>query len=406
MQQIMSIFVIISIILLDFLTAKGIKSGFPIFSSRNWQKIKYAIIVQAVVAISIALFGVLFQKKISDFRIIALYYYFFGGVAALYAPKSIYALFVIFDWSVAKIKNQKSKIKNCRYGFWVSLPVTCVVVWGILFGQYNFKVENIEVACSNLPQAFNNYKIVQISDVHTGSFARSSHRFQKVVDLINEQKPDLIVMTGDIVNNFADELIAFIPIFSQLNAHDGKFAVLGNHDYGGYYKWKNPADSVANFNALVGNIEEMGFEFLNNRAVIIQRGDADSIALTGVENWGVLKRFPKRADLNKALNPVRDVQFKVLITHDPSLWAKEVEGKTDIALTLTGHTHGMQMGVKIGDKRYTPAPLFPRFRRHSIGLYKTGEQYLYISRGLGVIGFPARIGMPPEITVITLKNQK
>ena len=393
-----SAFVIISIIVLDAITLKGIIRGFPQFFARCRRGLRIAFIVQSAVAAAIVLGG-LFQRYVDDYRLIALYYHFFGAVAAIYIPKAAYAALLFAD---LKIK-ATSRLRLAKYGLWACMPFVLLVVWGILFGRYNFTVEQVELTSDSLPHDFDGYKIVQLSDIHTGSFAGAAHRFKKAVDLVNEQKPDLIVMTGDIVNNFADELTAFIPVFSQLKAVDGKYAVLGNHDYGGYFKWKNPADSVANINAIKSAIVKMGFVLLNNQATTISRYDTNHIALIGVENWGILKRFPKRADLKKAMEPVNDMPFKIVLAHDPSFWTKEIKDKSDVALTLTGHTHGMQMGVKIGNKRYGPAPLFPRFR-YWAGLYQGGNQYLYVNRGLGVIGFPARIGMPPEITVITLRN--
>ena len=385
-----AIFLIISIIILDFILYRGVKR---MFHESRQKFIKLAFIIQAAIALAIVAFAV-FQRFISDFRIIAYTYYFFGGIVAIYAPKGVFALFLIFDR-----KNKMTKFGICASGFF-----TLLVVWGIIFGRYDFTVEHVEVTSDLLPPSFDGYTIVQLSDIHAGSFHRASHRFQKVVELVNAQNPDLIVMTGDIVNNFADELLPFIPIFAQMNATDGKFAVLGNHDYGGYYRWKSLSDSIINHINIKNNIELMGFVFLDNRSIAITRSADEQIALVGVENWGILKRFPKRADVQKALEPVRHIPFKIIITHDPSLWTEEIKTNTDVALTITGHTHGMQMGIRLGSKRYSPAPLLPRFRQYWGGLYKRDEQYLYINRGLGVIGFPFRIGMPPEITVITLQK--
>ena len=220
--------------------------------------------------------------------------------------------------------------------------------------------------------------------------------------MINAQNPDLIVFTGDMVNNFAEEAYPLIPIFSQLEAKDGKYAVLGNHDYGGYYDWEEPADSVNNHIDLERCIATMGFVLLNNQAVVIGRDNLNRIALIGVENWGVEEYRPKQGAVESAMWPVSDAPFKILLSHDPSHWVEKIRQKTDITLTLSGHTHGMQMGVKVGKKRFSPARM--RYR-YWAGLYREGRQYLYVNRGLGVVGFPGRIGMPPEITVIRLKTK-
>jgi len=392
----------IIVIILDFKMVRGLKKVFPRFSSRHWRGIKLAFIIQASLSVAILLFAIFFNRKISDYRFFTWYFYMFGAVCTVYVPKAYIAFFLLVDRFVKLSKNSQHVVAKC--GYWTSLFVAFLFVWGIVFGRYNFTVEQVEIPLANLPQSFDGYRIVHLSDIHTGSFVGSVHRFQEVTDLINEQMPDLIVMTGDVVNNFADEILPFIPIFSQMKARDGKFAVLGNHDYGGYHDWSNLADSVANFKAIKNNIEQMGFTVLENQSITIERGDSCRIALVGVENWGIFERFPKRADLEKALETVRDVPFRILLTHDPAFWTKFVEGKADIALTLAGHTHGMQLGLKIGNKRYNP--LFKMRFGFLAGLYQTGEQYIYINRGLGVGLFPGRIGMPPEITVITLRKEK
>ena len=392
----MTFFFVFSIIILDITTLWGIKKSFPQFSSRHRRGIKNAFIIQSAVSLFIVLGGNLLQNYVSDYRMFALYYYIFGFMSAFYIPKSIYAVFLGINLAISRLF---CKIPISKYGFWICLFFIFPVIWGILFGRYNFTVENVELTFENLPEAFDGYKIVHISDIHTGSFAGFAERFQKATDLINVQNPDIIVATGDMVNNFADETVSFIPVFSQMKARDGKYAVLGNHDYGGYYKWRNDADSVANHVALKNAIEEMGLELLNNGSIVISR-DTSRIALAGVENWGVLKRHPKLGDIEKAIDTVRDIPFKILLSHDPAFWTEKVAGKTDIALTLSGHTHGMQIGLKLGKKRYNPLYLL-RYR-YLAGLYTKDGQFLYINRGLGVIGFPGRIGMSPEITVITL----
>ena len=414
MKNNMSFFIIIFlIILLDIVSVRGIQKVFPQSCPLRSRNIRHAFIIQAATSVVILLIGFIFQKQSSDYRILTCYYYLFGIVTALYMPKSVYALSLLAERGVSMMhrryrrrfgkSSRESRHLIAKCGFWTSIFFIFVVLWGILFGRYQFTVEPVEIAFDNLPQAFDGYKIVQISDVHAGSFAGSASRLQKVVDLINAQKPDLIVFTGDMVNNFAEELVPLIPIFSQLEARDGKFAVLGNHDYGGYYDWKTPTDSVTNHKAIEIGIGQMEFVVLKNQSVVINRCYAD-IVLMGIENWGIEKKRPKRGTIEMAMDTVRDIPFKVLLTHDPSFWREKVKGKTDIALTLAGHTHGMQMGVKLGKRYYTPAPLLGR--RHQAGLFQKDKQYLYVNRGLGVIGFPGRIGMLPEITVLTLRKEK
>ena len=406
----MNFFIIIFlIILLDIVTIKGLKKTYPQFCSLHRRLVRNAFVIQTTLSVIIVLCGFFFQRRVSDYQIIALYSYFFGFVSALYFSKSLYVMFLFADGILAAISRWYRRLFDkfprgshhivAKGGLWMSMAFVCLILSGILFGRYHYTVNHVEIEFANLPRAFNEYKIVQISDIHAGSFAGSAKRFQKVIDMINKEEPNLIVFTGDMVNNFAGETTALIPIFSQLYARDGKFAVLGNHDYGGYSDWDTPADSVANHEAIKNAIEQMGFVLLNNQSVIINHYNTDRIALIGVENYGSVNRHPKRGNLEKAIESVSDIPFKVLLMHNPLFWPVKVRGKTDIALTLAGHTHGMQVGIKFGIQRFIPA----RFRyRYGAGLFQTGRQYLYVNRGLGVIGFPGRIGMWPEITVIHL----
>jgi len=387
---------IILIILLDIITERGLQKTFPKFASLRRKTIRRSLIIQSVASVALMLCGLVLQRRIGDYRFFAWYYSLFGCMATLYVPKAMFAAFLFIDRYIPKTRYIVSKC-----GFWAGFLVLGIFVWSIFWGRYNFTVEQVEITFDHLPSAFNGYKIVQISDIHTGSFADAANKFQKAVDLINIQEPDLIVMTGDMVNNFAEEITPMIPIFSQMNARAGKFAVLGNHDYGGYHKWHSDADSTANHKAIINNIEQMGFMLLNNQSVVL-REDSDFIALAGVENWSVTKRRPKLGNIEKAMED-GDLPFKILLSHDPSFWHEMIRGKTDIALTLSGHTHGMQMGVKIGKKTYSLGIL--RGFRYLSGLYQKDRQYLYVNRGLGVIGFPGRFGMSPEITVITLHKE-
>ena len=404
----------LGIIVVDIVTVWGLKRTFPQFYSRYLRGIRIAFIIQATVSVAMVFGGLTIQRHISDYRLFGWYYYFWGLIGALYLPKSFYTTLVMMDYVLSKISKlyrrqfdkfpRGSRCIPAKCGFWISIALTGLIVWSIFFGRNNFHVENVEIFIDDLPSAFHGYKIVQISDIHAGSFSGSTERFQKAVDLINRQAPNLIVCTGDMVNNYAGELTPLIPVFSLLEAPDGKYAVLGNHDYGGYSKWDHPSDSAANHEALVNAIEQMGFVLLNNESKIISRYNSDRMALIGIKNWGVHKRHPKLGNLEKAMEPVRDISFKILLSHDPSFWPRKVEEKTDIALTLSGHTHGMQMGIKLGKKHFSLAPLLRL--PYGTGLYQTEKQYLYVNRGLGVIGFPGRIGMLPEITVISLWKVK
>ena len=404
----------LSIILLDIIAIWGIKKAFPKFYDLRWKGIRRAFVIQTILSLIIVIIGSVLENRTRDYRAFALYYYLIGILATAYFPKILFALFLLVDWLVAGISRRRRRMNDlfprqsrriiARLGCWVGIVFACLVVWGILFGRYNNTVEQVEIIIDDLPPAFNDYKIVHISDIHAGSSAGFVRQFQKAVDLINQQEPNLIVFTGDMVNNFAEEIPSLVPVFAQLNARDGKYAVLGNHDYGGYYEWNNPADSVANHEALEQAFVQMGFVLLKNQSVVVSRYNLDRMALIGIENYGFNERHPKRGDLEKAMDSVQNVPFKVLLSHDPKFWPEKVEGKTDIVLTLSGHTHGMQIGMKLGKKYFGLAPLLGF--RYWAGLYQKGNQYLYVNRGLGVIGYPGRVGMWPEITVITLWKDK
>jgi len=282
----------------------------------------------------------------------------------------------------------------------LALLMFFVILHAMLVSKYNFQVRHARVHSSDLPVAFDGFRIVHISDVHAGSF-RSLKRLQEATRLVNGQEADLVVFTGDMVNTHSREVEKFIPVFAEMQAREGKFSILGNHDYGDYYRWRNNDEKRDNFKLLLDFQEQMGFTLLNNEHRFIHRG-GDSIALIGVENWG-RPPFPDYGDLPRAMNGLPDGLFKVLLSHDPNHWKYEVLGKTDIHLTLSGHTHGMQMGLnleKLGIK-WSPAQYI---YEHWGGLYRLGGQYLYVNTGFGVIGFQGRIGMPPEITVISLRR--
>jgi predicted MPP superfamily phosphohydrolase len=407
------IFFIIAVViaLLDYLTVKGLAVAFPTFGFRHKRSIRPVFIGQTAVSVAVVLCG-FFSKEIRDYRIFALYYYLFGFVLAVYVSKSWFVFFSAIDGFTACLRKRKGRKQQLpsgqsrhiatKVGLITSPFYLLLIIWGIFFGRYAYEIETVDIKFEHLPDAFDGFKIVQISDVHAGSSFGTVNRFRKVVDIVNGQEPDIIVFTGDMVNNFVEEAYPFIPIFSELSAKEGKYAVLGNHDYGGYYNWKAVEDEEKNLRDLENAISEMGFTIMNNGAVTLVRDSTDRIALIGVENWGIKSRHPKKGDIGKAMETVHDTPFKILLSHDPSYWTEAVAEKTDIALTLSGHTHGMQAGIKIGKKRYSPAAMQYKYWA---GLYEIKGRYLYVNRGLGVIGYPGRIGMSPEISVINLHTR-
>lgn len=274
-----------------------------------------------------------------------------------------------------------------------------VIIYAIFKALYRFKIHHLHIKMEHLPKNFNKIRIIHISDLHLGSFNFRYHILDRAVTLINHHKPDFIFFTGDLVNNFAWELKGWAEVMGKMKAKQGKFAVLGNHDYGDYSSWETPDLKKSNFESIKYFYKKIGFTLLLNEASIIRKG-LDEIAIIGVENWGN-PPFKKYGDLKKSMEHVSDIPSKILLSHDPTHWAEEVVNQTDIALTLSGHTHGMQAGVNLKNKQWSPI----KYKyKHWAGLHKEGSQYLNVNRGLGWLGFPGRLGMRPEITCIDVSS--
>ena len=277
------------------------------------------------------------------------------------------------------------------------------LLYGMYKGKYNFKIFTHTLYFEDLPDAFQGYKIAQISDIHSGSFD-NFEQVNHAVELVNKQQADAIVFTGDIVNNIASELYPWKETFAKLSAKDGVYSILGNHDYGDYYNWNGDTKAKAdNLEELKQIQKEMGFDLLLNESRYIEK-NGTRIALVGVENWGA-GGFKKAGDLNKAIKNINPNDFKILLSHDPSHWEFEViDHPQHFHLTLSGHTHGMQFGVEIpGIIKWSPV----KWRyKYWAGIYEKSGQYINVNRGLGYIGYPGRVGIWPEITVIELKKRK
>ncbi|PYE83599.1 hypothetical protein DFQ11_1011037 [Winogradskyella epiphytica] len=274
------------------------------------------------------------------------------------------------------------------------------LLYGMYQGKYNFRVLRYVLHFEDLPEAFDGYKITQISDVHSGSFD-DKEKIEYAINLINEQKSDVLMFTGDMVNNKASEMRPWKETFGRLKAKDGKFSVLGNHDYGDYVDWESAEAKQKNLEELIGIQKEIGFDLLLNESRYLEK-EGQRLALVGVENWGK-GGFKKAGDLEKATSQIQPDDFKILLTHDPSHWEAEVlKDPKHFHLTLSGHTHGMQFGIEIpGWVKWSPA----KWRyKHWAGIYKEMGQYINVNRGFGYLGYPGRVGIWPEITVIELKK--
>ena len=273
------------------------------------------------------------------------------------------------------------------------------LLYGMYQGKYNFRVLNYTLHFDDLPDAFDGYRITQISDIHSGSFDNKD-KIEYGVNLVNEQLSDVILFTGDLVNNMASEMEDWIGTFSKLKAKDGIFSILGNHDYGDYVNWKNKEDKEQNLDQLKNIQKQLGFDLLLNENRFLEK-DGERIALIGVENWG--KGFKQKGDLNKASEGVNPDDFKIVMSHDPSHWDEViVPHKDHYHLTLSGHTHGMQFGIEIpGWIKWSPV----KWRyKHWAGIYEQANQFINVNRGFGFLAYPGRVGIWPEITVIELKK--
>lgn len=334
----------------------------------------------------------------------------------LYLFKACIALFSL----LGRIPRLFSR-RRLPLGLWIGVPVGlmafCALWYGALWGRDRIEVVDVDIHCPRLPEAFVGYRIAQFSDIHVGTWGNDTAFISRLVDSINAQHPNLILFTGDIVNRTTTELRPFIPVLSRLKAPDGVYSILGNHDYGDYITWPNEALRLANNRLLDSWQRKMGWTLLNNshRFITRDRTIHDSIArdtmvLIGVENWGeppfrqygdLTKAYPTHPD--SAFN-VHDDRFKLLMTHNPEHWRRVTSAQTNIDLTLSGHTHAMQIQLKAGEHRFSPSSLFYKFWG---GLYimenKDGDLVqLYVNVGAGEVGMPFRIGATPEITVFTL----
>ena len=272
-------------------------------------------------------------------------------------------------------------------------------IYGIVQGKYNYKILKYQLTFKDLPEAFDGFTITQISDIHSGSFT-NKEKIQYGVDLINKQKSDIMLFTGDIVNNKADEMDNWIAVFDKLEAKEGKYSILGNHDYGDYMDWDNPQDKIDNFQKVKDIHQKIGFDLLLDEHRYLEK-DGQKIALLGVENWG--KGFNQAGDLKRAAIGVEKEDFKILMSHDPSHWEEKVkQDPFNYQLTLSGHTHGLQMGIEIpGWFKWSPSKYA---YKQWAGLYKEADRVINVNRGFGYHAFPGRVGIWPEITVIELKK--
>ena len=409
-----SIVFLVIVLLVDFYVFQGLRSVGGYWGSRTRVLVFGAYWL--VAALCLAIFATLPYVQFDQWpRFIRTY--LFATAVGFFLAQILAIPFLMIDdlrrlvqWIVMRFVSRSTEVAAASGGegisrsvflSWLGLGVGGTLLTSWLYGfrnKYNYQVRRITLSFNNLPAAFRGFRMVHISDIHSGSFTDPS-AVLRGVEIINSQHPDVILFTGDLVNDRATEMQPYVDIFSKLSAPHGVFSTFGNHDYGDYARWPSDADKAANQERLKGIHAQMGWRLLWDEHVLVERG-GEKIAIAGVQNTSGRSSFRSYGNLAKAATFYEDVPFKILLSHDPSHWDVEVRRKfPDIDLTLSGHTHGMQFGVELPGFRWSPVQWV---YKQWAGLYEEGKQKLYVNRGFGFIGYPGRVGILPEITVIEL----
>lgn len=400
------LFVIIALI--EIYAFQAVKT----FTKVRWVQFSYILI--SVAAVAFIFYG--FSKFDRSVGQTPLFMMTIGVLLMVLVPKLLITFIMLLEDVLRLMIGTKNYFANYgndtflperrKFVSQVALGIAAVpflsLIYGMTVGKYNFKVLRQTLFFDDLPEAFDGFKITQISDIHSGSFD-NPEKISYAVDLINEQESDLLLFTGDIVNTHATEMHPWIDTFKKIKNHEfGKYSILGNHDYGEYVEWKSEEAKNKNFEDIKDLHRQIDFKLMLNENTKIKKGN-DEIALVGVENWGV--KFKKVGDLNKASENLKKEDFKILMSHDPSHWDAEVkEHPKHFHLTLSGHTHGFQFGIEIpGIIKWSPVEYV---YKQWAGLYENVGKYIYVNRGFGFHAYPGRVGIMPEITVIELKKGK
>lgn len=364
--------------------------------------------ISALLFTGISLYNWLDPKQFANLRLLITTAFFITLIGKL-----ISALFVLVDdmrrlvmWISSLLPQQPEEPADLSRSDFLSksaiiagaVPIA-VFSFGIISGAHDYRVRKRTITSSKVPKAFDGIRIAQISDIHTGSFF-SKTAVAGGVGMLNAEKADVVFFTGDLVNNQSDEAKPYLDIFKKVSAPLGVYSTMGNHDYGDYRSWASPQAKNADVKQLHDMHRYMGWDILlNENRILTQNGE--QLAILGLENWGV-GRFSKYGDLPKTYQGTEEAPFKILLSHDPSHWeAQVIPDYKDINLMLAGHTHGMQFGIEIGDFRWSPSSWI---YKQWADMYQAGDQYLYVNRGYGYLGYPGRVGILPEITIIELKH--
>lgn len=398
------IFIIIYI-LLDIYVFQAFKT----ITKQSWVYYIYLGLSLAVIANFYYQFNFVEDKGLSGAKSYAI-----GFLLVFFIPKLVLGIFLLGEDLVRFVVGGVGKLSHSGQDFSIpsrrkflsqlALGVAAIpfasLLYGMYKGKYNYKVLKYTLYFEDLPESFNGYRFTQISDIHSGSFT-SHESIQYGVDLINEQKSDVVFFTGDLVNNKAEEMDSWKSMFSKIDARDGVFSILGNHDYGDYVNWESKEAKKANLEALKKVHADMGWKLLLNEHRYLEK-NGQKIAVVGVENWGS-GGFTKQGDIEKASEGVKKEDFKILLSHDPSHWKEKIQkDPKNYQLTLSGHTHGMQFGIEIpGWFKWSPV----QYRYdYWAGLYKEFGRMINVNRGFGYLAYPGRVGIWPEITVVELRK--
>jgi len=406
---------LIILLCIDLYSFQAIRTATENLSQNTRKWIYIAFWAITVLVLGMILTGV-FTDFLTQHKVVR--NYILGFLFAVYFSKLIIVIFLLFDdlgrlirWIISlfnhpgeSIAPEHPTISRSLFVSQAALVVSALpfgsLLYGIMFGAYDYNVRRMKLSFINLPKAFDGLRILQVSDIHTGSFVETDH-LQQAVNMINAEKADLVLFTGDLVNNRTDEVYPYMDILKQIKAPMDVFSSLGNHDYGDYSSWDTPSDKRKNLTDFFDVHKNLGWDLLKNENRILSK-EGQSIVIAGCENWGGSMRFPKYGDLNKTTAGIKDNPFTILMSHDPSHWdAQILDHPYNFDLTLAGHTHGFQFGIDTKLVKWSPSQYF---YKQWAGLYKKGKKYIYVNRGLGFLGYPGRAGIRPEITVIELRT--
>lgn len=411
------------LILIDWYVFQGVKAAFHTFSPtfrKTVAVVYWLFTIVCVVALAVVSYRVqAFPATFRNFIMVGLFMNLLSkglmvlfllaedlvrGGRALYEALATWSSSVPAPVAEAIPAEEGKTISRSQFlsqaGLLVASAPVVAMSYGILSGAHDYRVRRVTVRLPNLPAAFDGIRIGQLSDIHSGSF------FNRVavrggVEMLMQEKPDLVFFTGDLVNNVADEVKEYISIFDEVKAPLGVYSVLGNHDYGDYVLWPSAQAKRQNLADLKEAHRLMGWQLLNNENTILRQG-GEQLAVVGVENWSAIGRFPRHGNLEQALKGTEEAAVRLLLSHDPTHWDAQVRPEfPQVDVMFAGHTHGMQFGIEVGNFKWSPAQLM---YRQWAGLYQQEQQYLYVNRGFGFIGFPGRIGILPEITIMELKR--